>query len=123
MHSCRDRTVRFGQTDYPYPFPTRAIHCSFLCSYFNGTIRVCRWFTGSGSSFAARHLLLCFERCADAAFDSQRSVRQAVLAGLFDLPNDRIGAVAGPVRVALFVRRQRHHEVDDAAAHFWVANA
>jgi hypothetical protein len=52
----------------------------------------------------------------DGAFDSDRSVRQAVLAGSFDLSN------GGVVDALVLWRRQRNDQVDNAPSHFRVAN-
>lgn len=53
----------------------------------------------------------------DAAFDSDRSVRQAVLAGLFDLSNSRV------LDALVLWRSQRNDEVNNPASHFGVANS
>jgi hypothetical protein len=52
----------------------------------------------------------------DAAFGSDRSVRQAVLVGLFDLSN------GGVLDALVLRRRQRNDQVYNAPSYFWVAN-
>jgi hypothetical protein len=68
------------------------------------------------ASFATNFAACRSPRPRDAAFDSDRSVRQAILAGLFGLSNGRV------LDGLVLWRRQCNDKIDDAPSHFWVAN-
>jgi hypothetical protein len=68
-------------------------------------------------TFVATNFAACrLPPAARAAFDSGRSVRQAVSAGSFDLSNGRL------VDGLVLRRRQRKNKINNASSHFGIAN-
>src|ERR1700678_4335267 len=79
-----------------------------LTSHINDLLlaRVATKFATTGSS-----------RSRDAASGSDRSVRQAILTGLFDLSNGRV------LNALVLRRRQRNDQIYNATSNFLVAHA